>query len=60
MHDDVPLNNMKKLEYILVVLSDEGDITDQVLVDVAIQFTRELQEAENERQRNDGRSDNTR
>ncbi len=60
MHDDVPLNNMKKLEYILVILSDEGDITDQVLVDVAIQFTRELKEAENERQRNDGRSDNTR
>ena len=51
---------MKKLEYILVILSDEGDITDQVLVDVAIQFTRELKEAENERQRNDGRSDNTR
>ena len=47
MHDDVPLNNMKKLEYILVILSDEGDITDQVLVDVAIQFTRELKEAEN-------------
>jgi len=60
MHDDVPLNNMKKLEYILVILYDEGDITDQVLVDVAIQFTRELKEAENERQRNDGRSDNTR
>ncbi len=53
MHDDVPLNAIQKLKYIEVILSDEGDITDQVLVDVAIQFTRELQEAENARSRND-------
>ena len=39
MHDDVPLNAIQKLKYIEVILSDEGDITDQVLVDVAIQFT---------------------
>ena len=53
MHDDVPLNDKRKLEYILCILSDEGDITDQVLIDVAIQFTRELMETENARSRND-------
>lgn len=44
----MPLSRNQKLQYIQAVL--EGDEIDQILIDVAIQFLKELQEAENERQ----------
>ena len=42
------LSRNQKLQYIQVVL--ESDDIEQILIDVAIQFLKEIQEAENERQ----------
>ena len=42
----MPLSRNQKLQYIQVVL--ESDDIEQILIDVAIQFLKEIQEAENE------------
>ena len=47
----MPLSRNQKLQYIQVVL--ENDDVEQILIDVAIQFLKEIQEAENEGSRND-------
>ena len=44
----MPLSRNQKLQYIQVVL--ESDDIEQILIDVAIQFLKELQEEENEPQ----------
>ena len=44
----MPLSRNQKLQYIQVVL--ESDDIEQILIDVAIQFLKEIQEEENERQ----------
>ena len=43
----MPLSRNQKLQYIQVVL--ESDDIEQILIDVAIQFLKEIQEAEDER-----------
>ena len=42
----MPLSRNQKLQYIQAVL--EAEEIDQILIDVAIQFLKEIQEAENE------------
>jgi len=42
------LSRNQKLQYIQIVL--ESDDVEEILIDVAIQFLKELQEEENERQ----------
>ena len=44
----MPLSRNQKLQYIQIVL--ESDDVEEILIDVAIQFLKELQEEENERQ----------
>jgi CHASE3 domain sensor protein len=47
----MPLSRNQKLQYIQIVL--ESDDVEQILIDVAIQFLKEIQEEENEGSRND-------
>jgi len=47
----MPLSRNQKLQYIRIVL--ESDDVEQILIDVAIQFLKEIQEEENEGSRND-------
>ena len=47
----MPLSRNQKLQYIQIVL--ESHDVEQILIDVAIQFLKEIQEEENEGSRND-------